>query len=236
MEIQLWVNQERPTRNSGGGFNENEAEKFFWPYNLIKAFDVLVYLDSTTAVKSINDSDYDFMWLLDTKLDKPINTNFENDNLGEAPSNWVSWSKFQRLGVKIIVSDENPYRGRHSASLHRSKDISYGEITPSLRQYIDATPYRGKTIHLRVAARAEVNNPSFAFIRLVIDPNALDDAHDGLPPLFDSLDKYRVQSSEWSVYEIEAVVAENADIILYEIYLRDSGTAWLDTVEIEIVE
>ncbi len=231
-----WFNQERPSRNSGGGFNENEAPKFFWPYNLMIAFDVLVYLDSTTAVKSINDSDYDFMWLLDKKLDNPLNTDFENNRSGEVPDSWVSWSKFQRLGIKMNVSDENPYKGKNSVLLHRPKGISYGEITPSLRQYIAAIPYRGKTIRLRVAARAEVNNPSFAFVRLVIDPKALDDAHDGLPPLFDSLDKYRVESTEWKIYEIEADVPESADIISYGIYLRNSGTVWLDAVQIKIVK
>ena len=231
-----WFNQERPTRNSGGGYNENEASKFFWPYNLMKAFDVLVYLDSTTAVKSINDSDYDFMWSLDKKLDNPINTDFEDNKSGETPDGWVSWSKFQRLGVEMIASDQNPYSGNYSALLYRPKDVSYGEIAPSLRQKIDATPYRGKTIRIRAAGRAELDASSFAFLRLVIDPKDLDDAHDGLPPLFDSLDKYRVESTDWKVYEIKAEVAENADVISFGIYLRDSGSVWMDDLEISIVE
>ena len=231
-----WFNQERPTRNSGGGYNENDAEHFFWPYNLMEAFDVLVYLDSTTAVKDINDADYDNMWLVNKKLDKPTNTDFEKNGPGEAPNDWVAWSKFQRLDVKMIASDEHPYKGKYSAMLKRDKDLKYGEITPSLRQYIDAAPYRGKKIRLKVAARAELVETAFAFVRLSIDPNPLDDAHDGLPPLFDSLDKYRVESKEWKIYEIEAQVDNLADMIHYGIYLRDFGSVWIDDVEIEIVE
>ena len=231
-----WFNQERPTKNSGGGYNEKDAGHFFWPYNLMEAYDVLVYLDSTTAVQDINDADYDNMWLVNKKLEKPTNTDFENNGSGEAPNDWVSWSKFQRLGVKMIVSNENPYKGKYSAMLKRDKGLKYGEITPSLRQYIDATPYRGKTIRLKVAARAELVESDFAFIRLSIDPKQLDDAHDGLPPLFDSLDKYRVESMEWKTYEIKAKVDENADIIHYGIYLRDFGSVWLDDIEIVIVE
>ena len=227
-----WFNQERPTRNSGGGYNENDAGHFFWPYNLMEAYDALVYIDSTTAVKDINDADYDNMWLVNKKLDKPTNTDFEIKSLGEAPYGWVSWSKFQRLGVKMIASNEDPYRGKYSGMLQREKGLKYGEIAPSLRQYIDATPYRGKTILLKMAARAELVESDFAFIRLSIDPKPLDDAHDGLPPLFDSLDKYRVESKEWKTYELEAKVDNNADIIHYGIYLRDFGTVWIDDVEL----
>ena len=232
-----WFNQERSTRNSGGGYNENDAGHFFWPYNLMEAYDVLVYIDSTTAVQDINDTDYDNMWLVNKKLEKPTNTDFENNSPGEAPHGWVSWSKFKRLGVEMIASDQNPYRrGKYSGMLKREKGLKYGEIAPSLRQYIDATPYRGKTIRLRLAARTELQESNFAFVRLSIDPDPLDDAHDGLPPLFDSLDKFRVASTEWKTYELEAKVDNNADIIHYGIYLRDFGSVWIDDIEILVVE
>ena len=231
-----WFNQERPTRNSGGRFNEEEAKKFFWPYNLNNAFDVLVYLDSTTAVISINDSDNEYMIELDKKLPTPLNTGFENNNSGETPDSWEVWSKFNRLGVTMSVSDKNPYSGKNSALLHRPKGLSYGEIAPNLRQKIDATAYRGKTIRLKAAVRAELDDSSFAFLRLAIEPDHLDDLNAGLSPLFDSLDKYRVKSEDWKIYEIEAQVDNNADVIHYGIYLRDFGSVWLDDVQIEIVE
>ena len=53
--VYSWFNQERPTRSSGGGFNENESEHYYWPYNLAKAYDILIYLDSTSAVVDINE-------------------------------------------------------------------------------------------------------------------------------------------------------------------------------------
>ncbi|WP_411895193.1 erythromycin esterase family protein [Winogradskyella sp. A2] len=234
-DVYDWFNQERPTRNSGGGYNENNEEHFYWPYNLAKAYDALVYLDSTSAVVDINDSDYDHMWLITKKLNQPTNTDFENNNPGEVPDGWVAWSKFQRLGVKMTVSKDDAYSGKNSAIVNREKGLKYGEITSNLRQYIDATPYRGKRIQLKVAAKAEIVESNFAFLRLSIDPDPLDDAHEGLPPLFDSLDKCRVESNEWKTYEIETDVDENANIIHYGIYLRDFGTVWIDDVEIKII-
>lgn len=229
-----WFNQEHRTRHSGGWFNEKEP--FYWPYNLAKAYDGLIYLDSTSAVVDINDSDHDHMWLITKKMNQPTNTDFENNRLGEAPDGWVAWSKFERLGVKMTVSDEDPYKGKYSAMLQREEGLKYGEIAANLRQYIDATPYRGKTIRLKVAAKAAVDESNFAFLRLSIDPDPLIDAHSGLPPLFDSLDKYRVNSNDWKIYEIETQVDDKADMIHYGIYLRDFGTVWIDDVEIEIVE
>ena len=230
-----WFNQERPTINSGGGFNDDEAELFYWPYNLVQSFDALIYLDSTSAVIDLDDSDYDHMWLVTKKLDSPTNTGFEDNNPEEAPENWVAWSKFQRLDVKMVVSDKNPHSGNHAAMLQREKGFYYGEITPSIRQYIDATPYRGKRIRFKAAARAEVDEPAFAFLRLSIDPDPLNDAHDGLPPLFDSLDNYRVDSKDWKIIEIEAQVDDQASSIHYGIYLRDFGSVWIDSIAIEII-
>ena len=73
-------------------------------------------------------------------------------------------------------------------------------------------------------------------MRLSIDPGPHENVHRQNSAFFDSLDKYRVTSSKWDIYEIEAKVPENAYAISYGIYLRDFGTAWIDAVQIEIVE
>jgi erythromycin esterase-like protein len=231
-----WFYTMRPTRHSGGGYNENKPEDYFWSYIPAEAYDVLVYLDSTTPVKSINDSDYDYIWMLDKKLDAPTNLDFESGHAGDAPESWMVWSKFQRLDVELSVSDNNPYQGRQSAVIHRPEGISYGEITPSLIQRIDASQYRGKTIRIKAACRSAVEASGFAFFRFTVDPGIMENAHNGLPPLFDSLDGIRIDSSQWKVYEIEAKVPEMAESLTYGVYLRDSGTVWIDDVSIEIVE
>ena len=107
----------------------------------MEAFDAIVYLNKTTAVIDIDNADYDHMWLITEKQDKPINTGFESNNSGESPNNWVCWSKFKRLGVEMVVSDEKPYSGNNCLKLHREKGLSYGEVTPSIRQYLLADAY-----------------------------------------------------------------------------------------------
>lgn len=136
----------------------------------------------------------------------------------------------------IEVTDANPYQGKNSVLLHRPDGEKFGELTPNLTQIIDAKPYRGKKIRLKAATRSKVEEPGFAFFRLVIEPDVLQSAHDGATPLFDNLDESRITSSEWEILKIEAEVPEEANTIAYGIYLRDFGSVWLDNVEIEIIE
>ena len=234
--VRDWFYTKRPTRHSGGGYNEKKPENYFWSYAPAEAFDVLVYIDSTNPVLSVNEDAYKYLWKLDKKLNTPTNLNFERDSNGQEPSDWMVWSKFQRLGVEFEVTDENAYEGKNSVKLHRPTGDTFGEITPSLLQSIDATPYQGKKIRVTVACRAKVNDPGFAFFRLVIEPDVLQSAHDGSPPLFDSLDKFRISSADWDILQIEAEVPQIANTLTYGIYLRDPGTVWMDDLNIEVIE
>ncbi len=234
--VRDWFHTMRPTRHSGAGYHEERPEDYFWSYIPAEAYDVLVYLDTTTPVRYHNDAVFDYIWMLDKKLDAPVNLDFENGAAGEAPEGWTVWSKFQRLGVELLISGKDPYQGKHAAMIHRPAGVSFGEITPNLTQRIDASRYKGKTIRVKVACRSGVQAPGFAFFRLTIDPDFLQSAHDGRPPLFDSLDELRIDANKWKVYEIETEVPEEAGSITYGMYLRDHGTAWMDAVEIEVVQ
>ena len=234
--VREWFYTKRPSRHSGAGYNEERPEDYFWSYIPAEAYDVLVYFDRTQPVVSVNDAVYEYNWMLDKKESFPKNLDFEGNRDGEIPEGWIVWSKFQRLGVEIEVTNTDPYEGKYSAMLHHASGVSFGEITPNLTQRIDASQYKGKTIRIRAACRSEVNAQGFAFFRLSIDPPLLQSAHDGSPPLFDSLDSIRINSSQWKVYEMVAKVPEEAGSITYGIYLRDSGTVWMDDIKIEIID
>lgn len=231
-----WFNTSLKTRHSGSGYNLKTPENYFWDYVPAKEFDALIYLDNTTPVQVINRLDFDEIWMLDKKLEKYRNLDFESNEPGEVPQDWLTWSKFQRIGVRFEVTNENPYQGENAVLLHRSQRIAFGEHTPNLTQTIDASLYREKKIRIKAAVRSDIQSSGFAFFRMVIEPDVLQSAHDGSPPLFDSLDKFRIESSQWNILEIEAEVPKNANTINYGIYLRDFGTVWLDAVSIELIE
>ncbi len=234
--VRDWFHTNLPTRHSGAGYNVKTPEEYFWSYTPAEAYDVLVFLDSTTPVAPVNRQDFEVIWMLDKKLDEPLNLDFESNRKGDLPEGWLAWTKFERVGAQFNISDENPFQGKNSVALHRPRTVTFGELTPNLTQTIDATPYQGKKIRITAVTRSDVEEPALAFFRLVIEPDVLQSAHDGSPPLFDSLDQFRINSSQWEIQEIEAEVPEIANTINYGVYLRDSGTVWLDEVRIEVID
>jgi erythromycin esterase len=232
-----WFGVRRPTQYSWGGYNEATPEDYFLDYLLPEAFDALVFADSTTPVRPVNEADYDILWVRELRLAAPENLDFESGRPGEAPEGWLAWSKHRRLGFEMTTTTERPHRGRYSALVRRAPGQRYGEVAGSLTQRIDATHYRGKTIHLQVAARADVvDSGSFAFLRLAIDGRAPESVLDPGPPLVDSLDEHRVASPEWRIYEIVAAVPEDAVVISYGLFLAGFGSAWIDDVSIEVYD
>lgn len=228
-----WFNKPIPTRYSWGFYNQNKSEDYYWPHKLASEFDALLFLDKTTATVPIDLSVYDHLWSFDNKLEQTANLSFEEGNLGETPNGWIAWSKFKRLGVTMSTNDD-AFSGKKSLKIHRPDGPAYGEIGPNVFQVIDASPYRGKTI--RLTAMAKANTTSFGLLHLLIEQNTINETYVGLPPLFDSLDAFKIQSAEWEQISIEAYVPESAYSITYSVHLRDFGTVWLDAVELEIVE
>ncbi len=235
-EVRDWFQKVRPTQHSGGGYNPDNPGKYQWAYSLAEAYDVLVYLDSTTAVEAIDPADYEVIWMLNKRLDTAENANFETGNPGDDPPGWIAWSKFKRFDLEMTITDEYAFEGSQSAVIRRTAEPLFGEIAPNLKQQIDATPYRGNKIRLSVAARADLQENAFAFFRLEIIRQSLESVHEGEPPLFDSLDKIRIDSNDWKVYEIEVDIPEEATIMSYSMHLRDFGAVWMDAVEIEVLD
>ena len=77
---------------------------------------------------------------------------------------------------------------------------------------------------------------AFSFLHLLIEADTQDETYNGDPPLFDSLDKFRIEGNEWQEVVIEAYVPGNAHTITYSAHLRDFGTVWIDAIQIEIIE
>lgn len=230
-----WFNRPIPTRYSWGFYDQSKSEEYYWPHHMTTEFDALVFLNKTSGTRPINITDYENVWLLNKKINNPTNLDFEESNIGETPNGWIAWSRFKRLGVTMTTSND-AYRGEKSLMIHRPEGPAYGEIGPNLFQTIDATPYRGKKIRFKAVAKAKINTNTYAYLHLKIESWSENDTHSSSPPLFDSLDKIRIDNTDWNHYTIEANVPQNANSITYSINLKDFGTVWMDAAEIEVVE
>jgi erythromycin esterase len=228
-EAAKWFREPRVTRSIGAVYGERFAANYLAKQVTPQIYDAILFVEKTTAARPIAKSDSPGSR---PKLSAPANTDFENGKVGEPPADWQFSTMLRRYDFQIVTSGERPHSGKSCALISRPPGKHYGEFTGSFGQRLDATPYRGKKIRLRAAARAEfsgVDNVSWlrlSVIRQGFGPQAT---------AFDSLDKYPVTSAEWRIYEIVADVPPDADTISYGLYLVGDGKVWLDSVSVEVV-
>ncbi|MBO0798155.1 MAG: erythromycin esterase family protein [Blastocatellia bacterium] len=222
-----WFSEARPTRSIGSSYGEKVAANFFDKQVVPQLYDALLFVEKTTAARPVDKSQSSL-----PKLPAPANTDFERSKVGEPPADWYFSTKLSRYDFQITTSDEHPQSGKACALISRPKGKHYGEMVGGFGQRIDATPYRGKNIRLRAAARSDLSGiDNMSWLRLnifrkVSGPRAI---------AFDSLDKCPVRSAEWNNYEIIAAVPEDADTIVYGLYLVGEGKVWLDSVSVELI-
>jgi erythromycin esterase len=229
-EVAKWFSEPRATRIIGAGYGEKFAAGFLDRQVAPQIYDAILFVEKTTAARPLAKSDNPASR---PKLPAPANTDFENGKVGDPPADWHFSTKLRRYDFQIMTSDERPHGGKSCALISRMPGKHYGEFTGSFGQRLDATPYRGKKIRLRAAARAEVSGvDNVSWLRLNVFRQGL--VSQGM--VFDSLDKYPVTSAEWRIYEIVADVPPDADSISYGLYLVGDGKAWLDSVSVEVVE
>lgn len=227
-----WFGEPRPTRYSWGDYLPSAPQDYLTEYVFPEAFDALVYVNTTTPTRAVEPSDYGAFPV----ATDPSNLDFEDSSVGEPPAEWVIWSKLRRFGFEVVATDDRPYAGDRAAVVRRAPGGEVGEASGSLIQRIDATPYRGKRIRLRAAARADLSGSALAFLRLQIQKGETQEVNADPIPIFDSLDRHRVVSSDWRLYEITTEVPGDAGIISYGLFLVGAGNAWIDAISVEAEE
>ena len=193
-------------------------------------YDGLLFVEKTTAARPLSGREPQ------QKLVAPSNTDFEESEAGKPPVGWQLPPNPSGFDFQIVTSEETPHSGKRCALLRRLPGKHYGEMVGSLTQRLDGKPYRGKKIKLQAATRGDVTGPdNHAWLRLVVtrrtpflvDPRAT---------VFDTLDQHPVNSPEWQTREIVADVPPDAASISYGLYLMGDGTAWLDSVSLQVME
>ncbi len=222
-----WFGSPKATRSIGAAYADSMAARLTARDVTPKIYDALLFVATTTTARSVNKADVPGP---PQKFPSLANAGFEDVDALGVPSQWRFAPKLRRFDFQIATSDDRPHSGSRSAAISRPVGRHYGETIGVLDQRIDATPYRGKTIRLRAAARADASTRSWLRLtvaRKVFGPQAV---------AFDSLDAHPVVSPDWRVYDITADVPEDADAIAYGLALVGDGKAWLDTVSIDVVE
>jgi erythromycin esterase len=214
------------TRDVGATYNESGAADYFNSVITPQSFDALLFVERTTAARPL--SRRERAWFEGQAV--PRNLDFEESEAGERPAGWFVSEAVGRHGFDIVTTDERPHSGKRSVVIRRVSGDYHGELVGSFVQRLDATPYRGKKIRLRAAARADLSgSDNRAWLRLAVASNDFGPPDEGF-------DKYAITSPEWNTYEISADVPQDAVTISYGVFMTGVGYAWLDSVSVDVLD
>ena len=229
--IAEWFGSPQATRFSWGGYDRSAPEDHITEYVFPEAFDVLAFTRRSEPTRPIEPADYGEVPV----LTRPLNLGFEHGRIDAVPSGWFAWSKLRRLGFEIGTVAEEPAEGRRAARIRRGSGDAVG-VAGSLLQQVDAGPYRGCRVRVRASVREELGEGGLAYLRLRAVPSGVQEVHDLLEVVLDTLDGYRVSGSEWHRLEIEATIPESAGTLVYGLFLSGTGSAWIDDVSLTVLD
>ena len=227
-----WFSQPRPTRSIGAVFSDETANVFLQSQVVSGLYDALLFVETTAAARANPGAAF---IPRPQKLASPRNLGFEDSQVGEQPKGWDAPASLSDFDFHVSTTAEQPYEGDQCAAISRTAGAHYGETYGKLTQTLDATPYRGKRIRLRVAVRTEVegsNSQAYVWLR-VLEPGVMSIAK---PLFYENMADAPIRTNEWRETEIIGDVSEEADTIDYGLALIGEGKAWIDAVTVEAID
>lgn len=159
-----------------------------------------------------------------TSADKTIplvNAGFEQTaNDGTIPG-WTPMMHADPGAFQIRIDPEGPHQGHGSLHVTRVRDEPYGMVA----QDIDATPYVGKTLEL--SAMSKTRDVGAKGWKLLINGNAPNTLIYSAP---------FTGTQDWQRQSVKLKVTPLVHKVTLGAILLDSGDAWLDDVELKVVD
>ena len=157
---------------------------------------------------------------------QPVNLDFEQGEIGQVPTGWVSPTK---PNYAREMTEEKPNSGKRAALLRSLPGASAdGPPFGNLMQAFDARLFRGHRVRFRAAVRIEGSEPAArAQLWLRVDRG------ENQIGFFDNMGDRPIRLGEWQYYEIVGDVEEDAATVSIGMLLLGKGKAWLDDVSFE---
>jgi len=206
----------------GGVYSDNAqvASGFHLSQMVQNIYDGLLFVRRTTSSHPLEAPDVSRQ-----KLAQPGNIDFELGEPSQVPPEWRVPASFRRYDFDIVTTDSQCDSGSRCARISRTPGKHYGEVAGTLTQTIDAAPYRGKSVTLQAAARAQQQGAdNRSWVMLSVSKQA------GGRPAVASETLDPVVSSRWTTFQVRAAVPNDAETITFGLVLVGDGKAWLDSI------
>lgn len=165
--------------------------------------------------------------------DPPESLEFPNAGFeeGAIDDELIGWRFSSRVEAEGRVTDEDAIEGARAFRIDGSARSGFSTLTQSF----EAEPYRGLRLRYRAQVRTEgLSRSGAANLWMRVDRP---DDDDGNPQrgAFDNMGDRPIRGEEWAAYEIVLDVAEDADRVVFGLFLTGQGIVFVDDVSVEVV-
>lgn len=160
---------------------------------------------------------------------QPQNLDFELGNSGTMPYGW-KFDKDARENLLVGGIDTVEFNSGLKSFAIINTQSDKKEISGSIYQSIDASEYRGKKVRLRVAIKTDFSNEfSKAFLWLK-------DYYNKVEYRNFSVSKEPIVSQIWDYFELETIIASDANRINIGIMLVGAGQVNIDDITFTVIK
>lgn len=166
---------------------------------------------------------------------QPTNMNFEIGEIGKLPVAWDISRTAEEGGYEAFLDLTDSFSGKYYAKLQKLQyaggEKDSAAPAGSLYQSIDALGYRDYNIRFKVALKTKIsdkNSSAHIFIQITSTDNSND--------IFKADMDNPIIADEWTYFDINLKVPENANKIRYGIFLQGIGVVQADDASLEIIQ
>jgi erythromycin esterase len=227
-----WLSSQPATRQVGAVYSEKHTDDYFEKLDLSKTFDILAFVESTTAARPNP--------LVVRELAKAIETapDFENLSLtaNEAgiPFGWHAVGANGPLAHEIALSSVATPSGHRCVCISR-KTAPWRWDDGQLVQQFSAEPWRGKRLRFKAAIRCKAHgygSGAQLFIQIFRSETDADGSVPRRKAFSSAMLDCHVQSNEWGSYCVASNIPNEADAIRIGVVVSGCATAWFGDFEL----
>jgi erythromycin esterase len=218
-----WLASQPLSRSIGAVYSPEHADKFLEPGDPRRLYDVLAFVQSTTAARP-NAAGRRSPAPAPEPAAAPIN--LELGGSGEVPDGW-DWSAPRRMHAhRLVLSDgPSPAGGRSLRMLRPPAPWRWGE--GRLEQTFLAEAWRGKRLRFAAAMCAEADGPgTAAHLYIEVRSKQPEGMPWSMPASSLVTTEPPVGCARWKTYVVEIDIAEDAHTIVIGLALGGTGAAW----------
>jgi hypothetical protein len=226
-----WLSLRPLTRSIGSMYAAESAQAFLQPIDPRSAYDVLAFVDTTTAARAT-------LW--GRRPPPPRSpprepartvTNLELAGSGPVPEGWNSSGSWRRHGHTVALSDErSPAGGRTVRIARSSAPWRWGEGW--LRQTFSADPWRGKRLRFSAAVRADAEGPGTG-AQLFVEILPLEGTTWAMAPTSVALAGRLLRSPRWERPAIEIDVPQEAQLVALGFAFTGNGAGVFGDIKLD---